>query len=69
MTPEHQPSSPGVAHWKKSSYSADQTACVEVGEYSASTAVRDTQHRDLGALYFSAAEWRAFLSMATTDLR
>jgi len=54
--------------WHKSSYTNDRGACVEVAEGPV-TGVRDTKHRELGALHFSAAEWRAFLNTAVTDTR
>lgn len=57
------------AVWRKASYSADQTACVEVANTPAFSAVRDTQNRDLGTLTFGPTEWRAFLSTAVTDIR
>lgn len=56
------------AAWHKSSYSSGANNCVEVAE-GAVTGVRDTQNRDLGALTFESAEWRAFLSTAMTDTR
>lgn len=49
-----------ASNWHKSSYSVEQGECVEVSEGS-STGVRDTQNRELGALFFSANEWQAFL--------
>ena len=62
-----------VAHaptpFRKSSYSASQTACVEVADTPAFSAVRDTQNRELGALTYGPAEWRAFLDTAKGDLR
>ena len=64
--PEHQPSIESADNWRKASYSADQTDCVEVADRPTGAAVRDTQHRDLGTLIFDSAEWRAFLSTATT---
>ena len=54
--------------WHKASYTNDRGACVEVAEGPV-TGVRDTKHRELGALHFSAAEWSAFLSTAMTDTR
>ena len=48
------------AAWHKSSYSAGANNCVEVAE-GLTTAVRDTRHRELGALLFSSSEWEAFL--------
>ena len=55
-----------VAHvpttFRKSSYSTSQTACVEVADWATGAAIRDTKHRDLGALVFPADEWQAFLN-------
>ncbi|WP_028649264.1 DUF397 domain-containing protein [Nocardiopsis sp. CNT312] len=45
----------------KSSYSQSEAACVEVAEGPV-TGVRDTKHRELGALFFDTGEWRAFLA-------
>ena len=64
MTQEHQPSIPNAAHWRKATYSADQTACVEVADWPTGAAVRDTEHRELGALSFPSGEWGAFLRTA-----
>lgn len=64
MTPEQQPSIPGTANWRKASYSASQTACVEVADGPTGAAVRDTKHREIGALFFSGSEWEAFLRSA-----
>lgn len=61
MTPEPQPTIPNPSNWRKASYSADQTDCVEVAEWPTSAAIRDTKHRELGALFFSGSEWDAFL--------
>ncbi|MFB8765328.1 DUF397 domain-containing protein [Nocardiopsis alba] len=47
--------------WHKSSYSTGAHNCVEVSE-GVTTQVRDTQHRELGHLSFSANEWTALLS-------
>ncbi|QUX31562.1 DUF397 domain-containing protein [Nocardiopsis akebiae] len=52
------------AAWRKASYSADQTACVEVADTPAFSAVRDTQNRDLSTLAFGPTEWQAFLDTA-----
>ncbi|WP_444962158.1 DUF397 domain-containing protein [Nocardiopsis sp. M1B1] len=46
--------------WHKSSYSIAETNCVEVAE-GATTAVRDTQNRELGHLSFAATEWTALV--------
>ncbi|MEY9212702.1 DUF397 domain-containing protein [Thermobifida halotolerans] len=54
-----------VAHlpapFRKSSHSAAHGDCVEVADWAAGAAIRDTKHRDLGALVFPADEWQAFL--------
>ncbi|CAL9450679.1 hypothetical protein SUDANB121_02450 [Nocardiopsis dassonvillei] len=42
----------------KSSYSANESACVEVAE-GVETLVRDTQNRERGHLAFSGREWEA----------
>ncbi len=48
--------------WHKSSYSGAQGGeCVEVAEGS-TTAMRDTQYRQLGHLEFPSSEWQAFLA-------
>ncbi|MGW8439241.1 DUF397 domain-containing protein [Nocardiopsis sp. NPDC055879] len=50
--------------WHKSSYSGGDNNCVEVTELGSLTGMRDTQNRELGALFFSADEWQAFLRPA-----
>ena len=55
--------------FRKSSYSGGNGNCVEVADTPGFSAIRDTKHRELGALHFSAAEWRAFLNTAVTDTR
>lgn len=49
------------ASWRKSSYSATESHCVEVADSPTGTAVRDTAHRGLGALLFDVHEWRTFI--------
>jgi hypothetical protein len=46
--------------WKKSSYSAQQTNCVEVAK-GEQVRVRDTKDRTSGHLTLPAASWKAFL--------
>ncbi|MEE2053033.1 DUF397 domain-containing protein [Nocardiopsis tropica] len=54
--------------FRKSTYSANAQACVEVATPArAGAAIRDTKHRDLGALSFPSPEWQAFLSTAQSD--
>ncbi|SIO87671.1 DUF397 domain-containing protein [Nocardiopsis sp. JB363] len=55
--------------FRKSSYSASQTACVEVADWPTGAVVRDTQNRELGALIYNQAEWNAFLHTAKSNLR
>jgi Domain of unknown function (DUF397) len=48
--------------WRKSSYSGNGGAdCVEVGHNLGRVLVRDTKHRDGGALSFPVEAWRAFV--------
>ncbi|MBB6171668.1 hypothetical protein HNR23_001728 [Nocardiopsis mwathae] len=54
--------------FRKSSYSNRSQDCVEVAALSErARAIRDTKHRERGALVFPAAEWRAFLNEVKTD--
>ncbi|KOX16698.1 DUF397 domain-containing protein [Nocardiopsis sp. NRRL B-16309] len=54
--------------FRKSSYSANASDCVEVADLPGGAAVRDTRHRDLGHLTFAdPGEWRAFLAAARGD--
>jgi hypothetical protein len=53
--------------WHKASYTNDRGACVEVSEGPV-TGVRDTKHRELGALFFAANEWQAFLGPGRGDV-
>ncbi|GAB3732784.1 DUF397 domain-containing protein [Nocardiopsis nanhaiensis] len=59
-----------IAHfpWHTASYSAAHGECVEVAEGSL-TGVRDTQNRELGALFFAANEWQALIDAAKDNLR
>ncbi|WP_017627832.1 DUF397 domain-containing protein [Nocardiopsis chromatogenes] len=50
--------------FRKSSYSATESHCVEVADVPGASAVRDTKHRDLGVLRFGSPEWRAFIDAA-----
>jgi Domain of unknown function (DUF397). len=49
-----------VRRWHTSSYTHEEAACVEVSEGPV-TGVRDSKNRDLGALFFPAGEWAAFV--------
>lgn len=52
----------GKLEFHKSSYSADNEACVEVARVPGAAAVRDTQNREAGHLAFPADEFAAFLA-------
>jgi hypothetical protein len=51
-----------VENWRKSSYSGNQTNCVEVGELSDGTAVRDSKNRAAGHIGTTSAQWSAFVA-------
>jgi len=55
--------------WHTASYSGAHGECVEVAALADSFGIRDTKHHELGALFFSADEWRAFLIPAQNSLR
>jgi uncharacterized protein DUF397 len=46
--------------WRKSSYSSDDGNCVEVADFDAHRAVRDSKDPTGTALTFTATEWAAF---------
>lgn len=51
-----------VHRWRKSSYSGNQTNCVEVGSTGDGAAVRDTKDREGGHFTTDHAQWSAFIS-------
>ncbi|HET9257572.1 MAG TPA: DUF397 domain-containing protein [Pseudonocardiaceae bacterium] len=53
------------ALWRKSTYSNNTGACVEVADLGATRAVRDSKDPAGPALRFTAAQWAAF----TTGVR
>lgn len=53
---------PLASVWRKSSYSSNTGACVEVAEVSAGAFVRDSTQPELGHLAFASAEWHTFVS-------
>lgn len=61
MTRRDQHHKLAAAAWLKSSYSSGSANCVEVAEVDNNTAVRDTKHRELGALVFGSNEWEIFI--------
>ena len=56
--------------FRKSSYSANASDCVEVADLpTGGAAVRDTKHRDHGHIAFEERqEWTAFLAVARHDV-
>ena len=48
------------AHWRKSSHSSGNGACVEIAETSDLIAVRDSKDPAGPKLVFTAPEWEAF---------
>ncbi|RKT82842.1 protein of unknown function [Saccharopolyspora antimicrobica] len=48
--------------WRKSSRSAQETDCVEVGRCGDGAAVRDSKHRAGGYFAVSGAQWRSFVA-------
>ncbi|PRW61866.1 DUF397 domain-containing protein [Actinopolyspora mortivallis] len=53
--------------WRKSTYTQQETACVEVGRINEGAAVRDTKDRSAG--YFTAdhQQWSAFINAIKTN--
>lgn len=47
--------------WRKSTYSGQQSDCVEVAPSSQEVQVRDTKARSAGHLTVPADSWKAFL--------
>ncbi|RKS10405.1 uncharacterized protein DUF397 [Nocardiopsis sp. Huas11] len=50
------------AAWRKSSYSSNTGACVEVAEVPSGTHVRDSLQPELGHLTFASTEWSVFVT-------
>ncbi|MCI2416289.1 DUF397 domain-containing protein [Saccharopolyspora sp. K220] len=48
--------------WRKSSRSAQETDCVEVGRAGDGAAVRDSKLRAAGYFTVSGAQWRSFIA-------
>lgn len=48
--------------WKKSSYSLDHNACVEVAEADGQVKVRDSKNPDNGQIHLPAAAWQQFVA-------
>lgn len=58
------------AKWRKSSYSGDANACVEVASTAELVGVRDSKARHSGTIILNPTAWAAFMSALglTTDL-
>ncbi|WP_017622543.1 DUF397 domain-containing protein [Nocardiopsis chromatogenes] len=56
-----------MLHFRKSSYSVNESACVEIADTPGACAVRDTMNRQQGHLEFPSAEWTAFLRTLDLD--
>lgn len=57
-----------ITGWRKSTRSAQQTDCVEVGRTAGQgAAVRDTKDRAAGHFTTTPAQWGAFLSAVKSD--
>lgn len=53
--------------WRKSSYSAQHSNCVEVAPTPRVTAIRDSKDRMGGELHLSRTAWRAFIRELTAE--
>ncbi|PSK89404.1 uncharacterized protein DUF397 [Murinocardiopsis flavida] len=53
--------------FRTSSYSSAADNCVEMADGRRGVAIRDTKNRELGALFFGAGEWRAFIDAARNN--
>jgi Domain of unknown function (DUF397) len=53
------------AHWRTSSRSSGNGACVEVADLPQAIAVRDSKDPDGPNLVFTRADWREFMSAVT----
>jgi hypothetical protein len=59
-------SEPSGLAWRKSTFSAANGGCVEVGWLDTTTAVRDSKDAHSPVLDFPVPEWRAFLASLPT---
>jgi hypothetical protein len=57
-----------LPQWRKSSYSASTTACVEIATVGKAVLVRDSKHPDDGHLSFAPAELAALVDACKTGL-
>lgn len=54
-------------NWRKSTRSARETACVEVGRVGDGAAVRDTKDRAAGYFTTDRRQWQAFVAALKAD--
>lgn len=53
--------------FRKSSYSANASDCVEIADTPAMHAVQDTKNREAGHLAFAHGEWAALLAVSRSS--
>ncbi|MGJ7908819.1 DUF397 domain-containing protein [Actinopolyspora sp. H202] len=53
--------------WRKSSYSGQQSACLEIGRVNDGAAVRDTKNRSAGYFTTTHQQWAAFIDAVKAD--
>ncbi|APU15724.1 MULTISPECIES: DUF397 domain-containing protein [Actinoalloteichus] len=56
-----------LQYWRKSSRSATETNCVEIGTAPDIVGIRDTKNRDGGTLRVTPADFAAFLTRIKTE--
>ncbi|MEU5853106.1 DUF397 domain-containing protein [Saccharopolyspora shandongensis] len=56
-----------ITNWRKSSYSGEESNCVEVGAGPGLVGVRDTKDRDGGTLAFRPQAWGVFLAAVKAE--
>jgi uncharacterized protein DUF397 len=56
-----------ITNWQKSSYSGEESNCVEVGKAPNLVGVRDTKDRDGGMLAFGQGSWGSFLAAVKAE--
>ncbi|PKW14024.1 DUF397 domain-containing protein [Saccharopolyspora spinosa] len=56
-----------ITNWRKSSYSGEESDCVEVGISPDLVGVRDTKDRDGGTLVFGQPTWGRFLAAVKAE--
>ncbi|WP_190820362.1 DUF397 domain-containing protein [Saccharopolyspora pogona] len=55
------------AGWRKSRYSSNNTACLEVGRIQDGAAVRDSKDRAAGYFTADRAQWSTFVAAVKAD--